>query len=231
MATITESTNAPNTAKVPLISEIKQDGKDEDSDKVVIEDVTEQQQQTSTTTTIKISEGISDLDFSEEDKVEHGRYKFSYAPSQFVLKKDTEGKTLLKKWGFEFDMVYEEFRFDESFTKEKLKYFLLDFFNSKEVQSAVKVSSKRSGLVSMMGRATEVDSEILKTTVLNMSFFDKLKEENIIGENCYIRGCMPERYDGCEGGSLLREMFINEDSESYLAYDDDERAELLFHIM
>ena len=83
----------------------------------------------------------------------------------------------------------------------------------------------------MMGRATEVDSEILKTTVLNMSFFDKLKEENIIGENCYIRGCMPERYDGCEGGSLLREMFINEDSESYLAYDDDERAELLFHIM
>ena len=231
MATITESTNAPNTAKVPLISEIKQDGKDEDSDKVVIEDVTEQQQQTSTTTTIKISEGISDIDFSEEDKEEHGRYKFSYTPSQFVLKKDTEGKTLLKKWGFEFDMVYEEFRFDESFTKEKLKHFLLDFFNSKEVQSAVKVSSKRSGLVSMMGRATEVDSEILKTTVLNMSFFDKLKEENIIGENCYIRGCMPERYDGCEGGSLLREMFINEDSESYLAYDDDERAELLFHIM
>ena len=42
---------------------------------------------------------------------------------------------------------------------------------------------------------------------------------------------MPERYSGCEGGSLLREMFINEDSESYLAYDDDEREELLFHIM
>ena len=75
MATITESTNAPNTAKVPLISEIKHDGEDGDSDKVVIEDVTEQQQQTSTTTTIKISEGISDIDFSEEDKEEHGRYK------------------------------------------------------------------------------------------------------------------------------------------------------------
>lgn len=229
MATITESTNAPNAAKVPLISEIKDDGEDGDGEKVVIEDVTEQQ--TSTTTSIKISEGVSDIDFSEEDKVEHGRYKFSYVPSQFVLKKDTESKTLLKKWGFEFDMVYEEFRFDESFAIEKVKHFLVDFFNSKEVQSAVKVSSKRSGLVSMMGRATEVDSEILKTTVLNMSFFDKLKEENIIGENGYIRGCMPERYDGCEGGSLLREMFINEDSESYLAYDDDERAELLFHIM
>ena len=58
----------------------------EDSDKVVIEDVTEQQQQTSTTTSHK-DEGISDIDFSEEDKEEHGRYKFSYTPSQFVLKK------------------------------------------------------------------------------------------------------------------------------------------------
>lgn len=223
----------------PLISEITKNNdteEEEDGNKIVIEDVTnlQQEQQQSSSKALSadtISKELQNLDFNTENTEEQGRYEFTYVPSQFSLKKDTEGKTLLKKWGFEFDMVYEEFRFDESFKPEKLDHFLLDFFNSRNVQGTVKVSSKRSGLVNMMGKATKVESEMLKTNVLNMSFFDKLKEENIIGENGYIRGCMPERYSGCEGGSLLREMFINEDSESYLAYDDDEREELLFHIM
>ena len=64
-----------------------------------------------------------------------------------------------------------------------------------------------------------------------MSFWDKLKEEGITGGDGYIRGCMPERYHGAESGSLLREMFMNEDSESYLCYDDEERSEFLFRVM
>jgi hypothetical protein len=230
MATIVNS-NSENVTKKPLISEIKNDN-DEDvdnEDTIVIEDVTDKQLN-ETGADIAAKE-LKTLNFNDENNEEHGRFQFTYVPSQFILKKDTEGKTLLKKWGFEFDMVFEEFRFDESFKEEKLDQFLLDFFNSREVQGTVKVSSKRSGLVNMMGKAINVESEILKTNVLNMSFFDKLKEENIISDNGYIRGCMPERYHGCEGGSLLREMFINEDSESYLAYDDDERCELLFHIL
>eukprot|EP00943_MAST-04B_sp_MAST-4B-sp1_P004480 g4480.t1 len=219
MATIVNS-NSANVAK--------NENKNEDT--IVIEDVTDKQELNETGAEIAVKE-LKSLNFNAENNEEHGRFQFTYVPSQFVLKKDTEGKTLLKKWGFEFDMVFEEFRFDESFKEEKLDQFLIDFFNSREVQGTVKVSSKRSGLVSMMGKATNVESEILKTTVLNMSFFDKLKEENIISDNGYIRGCMPERYHGCEGGSLLREMFINEDSESYLAYDDDERCEFLFHIL
>ena len=162
---------------------------------------------------------------------ECGKFQFIPLPSEFPLGKEREDKTYLKKWGLESDMVYGRFRFDEAFTEEKIPNFLKDFFNSRQVQGTLKVSGRRSGLVAMMGEATGVDFDTLRTTVLNMSFFDRLKGENITGGDGYIRGCMPERYHGCEGGSLFREMFLNEDSEAYLAYDDDERAEFLFHIM
>ena len=145
-----------NIKKTPLISEITKNNdteeEEEDENKIVIEDVTnlQQQQQQSSSKALSadtISKELQNLDFNTENTEEQGRYEFTYVPSQFSLKKDTEGKTLLKKWGFEFDMVYEEFRFDESFKPEKLDHFLLDFFNSRNVQGTVKVSSKRSGLV------------------------------------------------------------------------------------
>ena len=74
--------------------------------------------------------------------VEYALPKDVYLVGSF--QKDTEGKTLLKKWGFEFDMVYEEFRFDESFKPEKLDHFLLDFkFRKNLILLSLKISSKK----------------------------------------------------------------------------------------
>ena len=47
----------------------------------------------------------------------------------------------------------------------------------------------------------------------------------------HIRGCMPEIHDGANSNDTVSEMFLNEDSEHYLVYDEDERKEFLFHVM
>ena len=63
-----------------------------------------------------------------------------------------------------------------------------------------------------------------------MDLFERLQEEGLVSEGGRMRGCMPELYDGVESGTLVREMILNEDSEQYLVYDDQEREEFLFRI-
>jgi hypothetical protein len=64
-----------------------------------------------------------------------------------------------------------------------------------------------------------------------MDVFNKMKEEGLVnGDTGRFRGCMPEIYDGVEADTLVKDMLINEDSEHYFMYDDDERNEFLFQI-
>lgn len=42
---------------------------------------------------------------------------------------------------------------------------------------------------------------------------------------------MPEIHDGANSNDEVTEMFLNEDSEHYCIYDEDERKEFLFQVM
>jgi len=79
----------------------------------------------------------------------------------------------------------------------------------------------------------ELTLEPLSTTVMNMSFFDKLKldSEIITEEGGMVRGCMDEEFDGLNVQDKLREMLLNPESENSDLFSEAEKNEFLFHIL
>ena len=161
---------------------------------------------------------------------------FKFFPLEAVtpaILTDREMKQSALKWGIDTHCVFQRYRFDERFSSDKASSFLSDFFNDPNVQGTLKTSSRAGLSRGLVGQTSSVDFEELSTSVLTMDFFDRLKEgeEAIVSSSGRIRQCMPQMYDGVEGGDELREMFLNEDSEHYLLYDEDEKKELIYNIL
>jgi len=157
------------------------------------------------------------------------KFVFEPAPSALTAFEPREAKDLLQKWNLDTYSTFKSFRFNRRLRADDVEQFLVDFFNDGCVRSAVKVAGL-SGMTHILGKAKSFEWNRLKTTVTNMSFFDRLRDEGLVTSSGAIRKCMEEEYDGVTAGDLVREMLVNEDSENYYLYDDDERDELIFHI-
>ena len=135
---------------------------------------------------------------------------------------------------------YRSFRFDERYTDDKLEAFCRDFFNDREVLATLRTATRQGEMVrgglGGGGAAAKFPRgmgccRLVPTNLVRMDFFKRLREEGlVVGEQGRMRQCMPEFYDGVESGTLVREMMLNEDSEHYLVYDDDEKDEFLFRL-
>ena len=180
----------------------------------------------------------SDSSKTVEEKEETGTFKFTpIEASAFPLQKEREHKDLSQKWGMDRCCEYRTFRFDERFTVLKLDAFCRDFFHDPAVQSTLRTATARGEMVrgGLQGTKTPANMssccKLLSTKQVRMDIFNKMKEDGLVNaETGRLRGCMPELFDGVEADTLVRDMLINEDSEHFYIYDDDDRNEFLFRI-
>lgn len=62
-----------------------------------------------------------------------------------------------------------------------------------------------------------------------MDLFDKLETDKLV-VNGNIKGCYEEIHEGIEINDMLRVALVNEDSEYYCTFNENDRNELLFRI-
>ena len=138
-----------------------------------------------------------------------------------------EGKEKMMKWGLDSSLSFNKFKYDNSFrlqTPTEIKRFLMDLFNTSELKSCYNIPDKC--------RASDVEYTKLTTTVLNMNFFDKLVEHNIVVESYgYIKKCMDEDFKGVLVSDKLREMFANPDSENAYVFKNEEKKEFIYQLL
>lgn len=100
-----------------------------------------------------------------------------------------------------------------------------------------------------------VTFEQLRTNVMNMKFWDRCLEEEIVTDAGFIRKCMvrsrvhtpggnpctipltvysvnqDEVYDGVTVSDKLRDLFVNPDTEYEGVYEEVEQKEFMYHVM
>ena len=77
------------------------------------------------------------------------------------------------------------------------------------------------GTIGLSGSVTEgeVKMENLRTSCLDLSFFDRLESSGIITKGGLIRQTYPENMRGIEMADLLRECLMVEESEHFELFD------------
>lgn len=167
---------------------------------------------------------------------------FATKDAQQKLKKwNLDGFWQLKRYSFQqkLDTAQLAAATESSTQNTYLRKFLLEFFNSPDVQRTFQVAGpapkskvKLATIASSLGptaRAREVQYERLPVTITSMEFFDRL-EDNDLSRNGYVRQCAEEVFDGVTVADEVRNMLVNEDSEHCFLFDDSEQRELLFRI-
>nr|XP_034184568.1 cilia- and flagella-associated protein 300-like [Osmia lignaria] len=137
----------------------------------------------------------------------------------------------LAKWGIKGNFVIQNFSFNEPF-QQYHKYHLAEAFFKDATVSKVLLTKQRNGWVKQGIIATTVEIKPVPCSVLNMSFFNKLKdfENGVIHKS----GTICKRYDMEIDGFLisdnLRGMLLDEDCPQYNLYFKDEKEEFIFRI-
>jgi len=81
------------------------------------------------------------------------------------------------------------------------------------------------------GQYTKVGFKKLKCDLINLEVFNKLEDAGIVvNENKAIKMMLEEEIKGIMVGDKLRECLINEDSENYCVFNEEERREFLFKL-
>jgi len=138
-----------------------------------------------------------------------------------------DGMEMLMQWGLDGEKLsFHRFRFAGQLTGAKDDYdrILKDFLQNPHVL----------GHLSMSGTPTvplNMQTKVLSTKAMSMNFFDRLTEARILSEGGSIRGCFNEVYDGISVDDLLRDLFVNPYSENIDLYTEEEKDELIFHLL
>ena len=111
----------------------------------------------------------------------------------------------------------------------------VDFFNSSTVQSALREASSacQGACATPSGRYGSVQWEALQCSVINTSFFDRLKDEDVrvLSPSGGIKPDIDAQYDGATSSNRLQEIFLNEDSDNHGCFDEEESKELILKLM
>ncbi|KAL0107874.1 hypothetical protein PUN28_014859 [Cardiocondyla obscurior] len=160
--------------------------------------------------------------------------KFTFVPlnAKFydgINDKDTQ--EYLRKWGLKGNFVIQNFSFNEPF-QQYHKYQLADAF-FKDATVTRELLSKQSCAWMKQGiRASSVEIKQVPCSVLSMSFFDKMKNPN--NRIVHNSGMICKRYDSQIEDFIvsdnLRGMLLDEESEEYNLYSEDEKCEFVFRI-
>ncbi|XP_076683102.1 cilia- and flagella-associated protein 300 [Andrena cerasifolii] len=160
--------------------------------------------------------------------------KYTFVPiaqKNYVGINDKLSQQLLSKWGIWGNFVIQKFSFNEHFQPYNKNHIAEAFFKDSNV--AKELLTKQGKCWAKQGIvASTIEIKPVPCSVLNMSFFDKLKDH----ENGIIHrsGTICKRYDA-EVESLLvsdnlRGMLLDDECPEYNLYANDEREEFIFRI-
>mmetsp|Transcript_13962 Transcript_13962/g.16861 ORF Transcript_13962/g.16861 Transcript_13962/m.16861 type:complete len:263 (-) Transcript_13962:478-1266(-) len=138
----------------------------------------------------------------------------------------------LQKWGLQEGSQVARFRYTKRYHRLAAEEFLVDFFNSEEVQKHLKVAGDRGEQVSPQS-VSAVKCEVLPSDIISLNFFDKLETADppIVKGEGYICKCMDLQIDGVTISDMLGDLLMNEESENEALYSEQERKQFMFHIL
>ncbi|XP_032670943.1 cilia- and flagella-associated protein 300-like isoform X2 [Odontomachus brunneus] len=160
--------------------------------------------------------------------------KFTFMPlneKNYPGISDKNTQEYLCKWCLKENFVIQNFSFNEPFQYYH-KYQLVDaFFKDDAVVKAL--LSKQGDTWARQGiQASTVEIKQVPCSVLSMTFFNKLKDPN--NGITYSSGTIRKRYDMQVEDFLISDnlhgMLLDEDSDEYNLYAEDERKEFVFRI-
>ena len=131
-------------------------------------------------------------------------------PKNFPSFKSKEVQEKFYQWGLSTKNLFvAKYRFNQSFNLLRADQFFRDLFNSKIVLSSFSpvsyISSSNGAKVKQMG-----------SQVVNMSFFDFLKEKEIVTSSGYIKKEMDEWVDEIQLSDRLRYALLHEESDYFM---------------
>ena len=156
-------------------------------------------------------------------------FGFDYVDSDLVSStfSGSEKSSMLMQWGLDGgNLTAHRFRFHGTFNEAAEEYEAL----IKELL----VNPKCMSTIGVGGTPTvpiTVEMAELMTSEMNMDFFDRLKGTSILADTGHIRGTFNEEYDGIQVDDMLRDMFVNPDSDNVDMYSDEEKSQLLYTLL
>ncbi|KAK0066495.1 cilia- and flagella-associated protein 300 [Biomphalaria pfeifferi] len=156
--------------------------------------------------------------------------KFTFVPlaKSFSCLESKDNQEYFLKWSIKNRLHATMFTFDQYFQPYEINNFALDFFKDANVTANIKVTSE-SGSTSCLGiKAEKVEVKTVPCSILSMTFFDKIMDGEVARENGDIKKCFDEFQQDFTISDNLRQMLLNEDSDVYCQYNEQEREEFLF---
>jgi hypothetical protein len=148
-----------------------------------------------------------------------------------VMEKSAESREQLTQYNLIAEQAnnlsFITYRFHGHFNANLLSDYellLKEFFSSREVQ-------QRLGLVGDLVPPVQIQYQSLSLSALTLDLFNRFFESNILSPEGRIRGCFDETFDGITVGDLLREFFVNPDSENACLFKESEKKEFLFKLL
>ncbi|GAB5358389.1 hypothetical protein AAMO2058_000453000 [Amorphochlora amoebiformis] len=175
----------------------------------------------------------SSTQISSDRKIQEvGGYTFGALPdAKFLGLRDKKNADMLRKWGVKLHV--SKYRFSEAFDRNDASIFLSELISSQEFRKHARRSVRKghhTPTQTLEGKLRRVIFQELKTTVTNMSFFDRIKDEGLVTSSNKIRGCFDEIMDDVTCNTLLRKALFDENDEHYEIFSDSERSELIFKL-
>nr|XP_034329317.1 cilia- and flagella-associated protein 300-like [Crassostrea gigas] len=158
------------------------------------------------------------------------KYTFQFLDGRKFPSFDTkENKEFFLKWSMKGRLCVQMFSFDQPFQPYQKDDFAKNFMKDPNVISNLRMISGDKWTVVGIP-ATSVTAEPVPCSVLSMTFFDRLTENNVVRESGHISKCFDEFCGEFTISDELRKMLLIDDSDNYCLYSDSERDEFLFRI-
>ncbi|XP_046326576.2 cilia- and flagella-associated protein 300-like [Haliotis rufescens] len=159
--------------------------------------------------------------------------KFSFkqlSGKRFDVVDGKDNQDDLLKWSMKGRIKLQMYSFDQPFQAYQKERFVQDFMNDPEILSTLQTVSATCRWSPVGIPAKSVKVKAVPCSVLSMSFFDRLYENNIARENGHLHKCLDEFYEDFTIADELRKVLLLEDSDNYDTFSDADRDEFLFRL-
>jgi len=149
-------------------------------------------------------------------------YKFDIIDKKLPFTKSKDLQALFSKWDLRLDVQY--FNFDKVADDLDMELLLKQFLEDATVLKALNLNP----------HVNKCDVEQLFTTAMNMDFLARFHSSSleplICRESGIILGCSPDLKEGMQVEDQLRCALLDESSDHYYLYNEDESAEFLYRL-
>ncbi|CBY34576.1 unnamed protein product [Oikopleura dioica] len=148
-------------------------------------------------------------------------FVFNKIDKQFAFLKNREILEKLQKWNLE--LKFNTFNYDKPADEIDMARLIQNFFEDEKLLLSLQMDRY----------VNKIDVRQLNTDIMSMDFFDilyKASEPPVLRQTGHIVGCPPDVRNGVAVEDELRKMLLDEESENYDLFKEDEREELIFEL-